>query len=79
MKISATNDILMDRFGDHRALEIMAEAGFDCVDYDMANTEKGIYLLVDVLHALGKIVFGKRGVLVPLVIQRTHLGRAEQL
>ena len=41
MKISATNDVLMDRFGDHRALEIMAEAGFDCVDYNFCAKFRG--------------------------------------
>ena len=34
------------RFGDEKFAKIKSH-GFDCVDYDMANTEKGIYLLTD--------------------------------
>ena len=41
MKISATNEFLSDKLGDERSLEIMAAAGFDCVDYSFCTKFKG--------------------------------------
>ncbi len=35
MKISTQTDVLANRLGDHRAVEIIARSGFDAVDYSM--------------------------------------------
>lgn len=37
MKIAAETMNLSKRLGDKRAIEIMAEAGFDCIDYTMSD------------------------------------------
>ncbi len=47
MRLSTESYILREKFGDFRALELIKEAGFDCVDFSYNNTEENSPLLSD--------------------------------
>ena len=47
MRLSTESYILREKFGDIRALELIKEAGFDCVDFSYNNAEENSPLLSD--------------------------------